>query len=429
MGIWHAVKRAFLGNLRIARDPRTLEDVIRETFGGGETESGEYVSDERAMRCAAVYACVRVLAESVAQLPLMLYRSREDGGKDRLVDHPLYRLLHYQPNLWQTSFEFREYAMAALLLRGNFYALKNMTGPPERAKLVELLPIHPAYVSTEQDERWRLRYTIRFPGKGAQEVPEGNILHVRGLSMDGVTGLSPISYMRESIGLSIAAEKHGARVFKNGARPGGVLTTPKTLSDEAFKRLKEEWQEAFSGRNVHRTAILEEGTKWEKMGMTNEDAQYLETRKFQRSEIAGIFRVPAHLINDLEKATFSNIEHQSQSFVSYSLTPWLVRFEQVFWRDLLTEQEKRDGLYVKFNVDGLLRGDAKSRAEALKIQREWGIINANEWRALEEMNPRDGGDVYLTPMNMRRDGEDPEDAGQRETGGRTQAPPRPTRPS
>jgi HK97 family phage portal protein len=292
--------------------------------------------------------------------------------------------------------------MACLTLRGNFYAIKNRIGRGDRRRIVELLPVHPRYVEVKQDERWRLSYKIRFPGKAAWEIAPENILHVRGLSLDGVTGLSPIGYMRESIGLSLAAEKHGARLFKNGARPGGVLTVPGKLSDEAFARLKEQWQESFAGANVHKTAVLEEGASWAQLGMSNEDAQFLETRKFQRSEIAGIFRVPAHMVNDLERATFSNIEHMSRSFVTYSLMPWLVRMEQALWRDLLTEDEKRQGLYFKHNADGLLRGDSKSRAESLKTMREWGVINANEWRELEDMNPREdeGGETYLEPLNM-----------------------------
>lgn len=406
MGIIGTLKKHFFQQeAKVAADPRTLEDMIREFFGGGETVSGEYVSEEKAMRCAAVYSCVRVIAESVAQLPLMVYRPRETGGKDRLTTHPLYRILNYQPNGWQTSFEFREYAMACLTLRGNFYALHNYIGRPGRRRIAELLPVHPGYVSVEQDGKWRVGYKVKFPGQAQIEVPTGNILHVRGLSLDGVTGMSPISYMRESIGLSLAAEKHGARIFKNGARPGGVLTVPGQLSVEAFNRPKSQWEESFAGSNVQKTAVLEDGTKWEQLGMSNEDAQYLETRKYQRSEIAGIFRVPAHMINDLEKATFNNIEQQSQSFVTYSLMPWLVRLEQAYWRDLLTEEEKNHGIYFKHKVDGFLRGDAKSRAEALKIQREWGIINANEWRELEDLNPREdeGGETYLEPMNMRGD--------------------------
>lgn len=406
MSFFSRLKAAYKA-LKVAGDPDSLESMIRNAMGGGPTESGEHVTPLRAMQNAAVFSCVRVLGESVAQLPFGIYQTRDDGGSDKEVTHPLYRLLHYQPNDWQTSFEFREYLMACLNLRGNFYAFKNIVGSGSRRRVAELLPLPPDSVTPRQDENWCVSYEVRFPGKGTQVLPKGNMLHIKGLSLDGFTGVSPIRYQRESIGLAMAAEKHGARTFKNGALPGGILYHPKQLTDKAAERLKESWEASYSGENTGKTAILEDGMKWEKMSMTNEDAQYLETRKFQRSEIAGIYRVPAHMINDLEKATFSNIEHQALSFVVYSLTPWLVRIEQAFWRDLLTREEQEKGLYFRLNVDGLLRGDSKSRATALQIQRQNGIINANEWRSLENMNPIEGGDVYLTPLNMRQDGVDP----------------------
>jgi HK97 family phage portal protein len=406
MGFFSRVKTVY-NALKIAGSPDSLESMILNTFGGGPTESGEHVTPLRAMQNAAVYSCVRVLGESVAQLPFGIYKSRDDGGSDKRPDHPLYRLIHHQPNEWQTSFEFREYLMACLNLRGNFYAFKNVVGSGSRKRIIELLPLPPDTVKPKQDDKWNITYEVRFPNRDIQLVPKGNIIHVKGLSLDGFTGVSPIRYQRESIGLAMAAEKHGARTFKNGALPGGVLKHPKHLTEDAARRLKESWEACYGGENMGKTAVLEDGMEWVKMSMTNEDAQYLETRKYQRSEIAGIYRVPAHMINDLEKATFSNIEHQALDFVVHSLTPWLVRIEQAFWRDLLTADEQDQGYYFRFNVDGLLRGDSKSRAEALKIQRQNGIINANEWRALENMNPIEGGDVYLTPLNMRQDGVDP----------------------
>jgi HK97 family phage portal protein len=406
MKIFDRLKAAYKA-LKIATNPEQLEEMIRGVYGGGPTESGESVTPTRAMQQAAVFTCVRVLGESVAQLPFNLYRSRDDGGSDKMTTHPLYRLLHYQPNEWQTSFEFREYLMACLNLRGNFYAFKNYVGSGRNRKIAELLPLHPDTVTVVQDEKRNILYEVQIPNAAKQTVPQKNMLHIKGLSLDGVAGVSPIRYQREAIGLAMAAEKHGARVFKNGARPSVILKHPGSLTDEAAQRLKNNWETAYGGENVGKTAVLENGMGVETISMTNEDAQYLETRKFQRSEIAGIYRVPAHLVNDLEKATFSNIEHQSVNFVVHSLNPWLVRIEQAIWRDLLTPEEQAEGYYTRFNVDGLLRGDSKSRAEALKIQRENGIINANEWRALENMNPIDGGDVYLTPLNMRQNGVDP----------------------
>jgi len=406
MKIFDRLKAAYKA-LKIATNPEQLEEMIRGVFGSGATESGETVSPARAMQQAAVFTCVRVLGESVAQLPFNLYRSRDDGGSDKMTSHPLHRLLHYQPNDWMTSFEFREYLMACLNLRGNFYAFKNYVGSGKNRKIAELLPFHPDTVTVIQDEKRNILYEVQLPKADKQIVPQKNMLHIKGLSLDGITGVSPIRYQREAIGLAMAAEKHGARMFKNGARPSVILKHPGSLTEEAAERLKNNWESAYGGENVGKTAVLENGMGVETISMTNEDAQYLETRKFQRSEIAGIYRVPAHLVNDLEKATFSNIEHQSVNFVVHSLNPWLVRIEQAIWRDLLTPEEQAEGYYTRFNVDGLLRGDSKSRAEALKIQRENGIINANEWRALENMNPIDGGDVYLTPLNMRQNGVDP----------------------
>jgi HK97 family phage portal protein len=408
MKILNRLKAAYKA-LTIATNANELEKMIRSVMGGGPTESGEHVSPDRAMQTAAVFTCVRVLGESVAQLPLGIYKSREDNGSDKMTTHPLYRLVHYQPNEWMTSFEFREYMMACLNLRGNFYAFKNYVGTGQRRRIVEILPFHPDTVEVKQDENWDITYEVRLPNRAPQIIPKSNMLHIKGLSLNGLKGVSPIQYQRESIGLAMAAEKYGARTFKNGARPSLVLEHPNSLTQEAAERLSKSWHEAYGGENTGKTAILENGLKVNKISMSNEDAQYLETRKFQRSEIAGIFRVPAHMVNDLEKATFSNIEHQSVEFVVHSLNPWIVRIEQAMWRDLLTLEEQNEGYFFLFNVDGLLRGDAKSRAEALKIQRLNGIINANEWRALENLNPIEGGDVYLTPLNMRQNGVDPDE--------------------
>ena len=378
-----------------------LDELLKSILlFGGATNSGTHVSPETAMRCASVYACVRVLSEDVSQLPFNICQHRRDGGSDVLYDHPLYRLVHNAPNDWQTSFEFREMMMGHLLLRGNAYAFINWIGRGESARVAELLPLHPDSVAVNQKPDFSLWYNVTLGDKVKTNVPASNILHLRGLSLNGYQGLTPIGYMRESIGLALATEKFGAQLFKNGARPGGLLKHPGKISKEAAARLKEAWTEAYTGDNAHKTAVLEEGMEWQSIGLTSEDSQFLETRRFQRSEIAAIFRVPPHKIGDLDRATFSNIEHQSMEYVSSSLMPWLVRFEQSYWRDLLTRAEQNRGLYFNFVPEGLLRGDLLARYQAYQMGITNGILNPNEARAKENMNPREGGDEYLKPMNM-----------------------------
>lgn len=390
---------------RVALTPREISDMISALRGYGESSSGENVTPASAMRCAAVFACVGILSESVAQLPLKVYKERPGGGKDVAKNHSLYRLLHSAPNEWMTSFEWREMGMADLCLRGNHYAFKTIV----RGEVRELLPIPAAAVTVKQNQDWSLVYKVNFGhGQGQQDVPAANMLHVRYRTLNGFEGISPIGYARESIGLSMATEKHGARLFRNGARPGGVLEHPGRMSDEAAKRFKEQWQEAFTGANVHKTALLEEGMKFNALTMTSEDAQYLETRKYQTEEIARIYRVPLHLIQSTEKSTSwgSGIEQMTIGFVRFVLLPWLVRWEQAIERDLLTEKD-RETHFVQHLVEGMERGDIKSRYEAYQTAIQNGIMSPNEVRAKENMNPREGGDDYLSPLNMRVNGEEP----------------------
>lgn len=401
-------KREQKGTPILARTPESIGELLRALTGYGEAASGEHVSPDTAMHCAAVFACVGVLSESVAQLPLKLYRERPDGGKDPVRDHPLFRILHRQPNPWMTSFEWREMAMTHLCLRGNHFAFINRVGGQVR----ELLPIPPDCVTVEQNADWSLTYRVNFgSGRGIETVPPGNMLHVRYRSLNGYTGISPIAYARESIGLAVATEKHGARLFKNNARPGGVLEHPGTMNEDAAARFMRQWQAAFTGENAHRTALLEEGMTFRALTMTSEDAQYLETRRFQTEDIARIYRVPLHMIQETTKTTSwgSGIEHMTIGFVRFTLLPWLVRWEQAIERDLLPDDE-RGNLSPSFLVDGMERGDIKSRYESYQIAIQNGILNPNEVRAKENLNPRHGGDDYLTPLNMRVNGKEPGDA-------------------
>ena len=370
-------------------------------FGGSmSTASGQTVNAESALTVSAVYACIRVLAESIASLPLILYQ-RTDSGKRRAVDHPLYRVLHDRPNRWQTSFEWREMMMAHVLLRGNAYSRIVST----RGKAVaELVPLHPDrvrpfwFLGSDGQEHICYLYT-KLTGEREYLLAD-EMHHWRGMSGDGLEGLSPITLQREAIGLSLATQEHGARLFSNGAQIGGFIKHPKKLSNEAFERLEKSLKEKYTGgENAHKTMILEEDMEYARIGMTADESQFLETRQFQVSEIARIFRVPPHMIGDLSKATFGNIEQQSLDFVIHSLRPWLVRIEQAMVRDLLSDKESAE-YFLEFLVDGLLRGDFKSRTEGYRTAIASGWMSPNEAREKENMDRVDGLDRYLAPLNM-----------------------------
>lgn len=372
-----------------------LGRLMMEIYGGGTSATGLSVTSESAMRVGAVYSCVLVLSQSVAQLPLHLYRE-EGENKKKDTENRLYQLVHDQPNEWMTSYEMKQLIMVHLLLRGNSVWLKTKG---TRGDVREIIPIHPDRIDEiVQDEYYRLSYKIRRPGNSGQvdTIPGSSLVHFRGISTNGFSGLNPIQYAREMIGLSMATEKHGAKLFANGARLGGILSHPGKISKQAADRLTESFNSSYAGvENAHRTALIEEGMTWSKVTMTAEDAQFLESRKYQRSEIAGFYRVPPHMIGDLEKATFSNIEHQDLAFVKHALSPWLMSTEQTFKKDLLTPAEKKSR-YFKYNTGGLLRGDTKSRYEALGIGIDKEIINPNEARSIEDMSPYPGGEEYRT---------------------------------
>jgi len=387
--------------------PRGILDLVRLTlYGGAEAESGEYVSPETALRCSAVYSCVGILAESIAQLPLKLYR-RTAGGKEEVEGSPLRRILGWKPNEWQTSFEFREMAMQHLCLRGNFYAYKVTDS---RDEVRELLPLHPDQVTVEQRPDWSLAYRITFNDGRQETVDKSRIFHVRYRTLDGVRGISPILYHRDTVGLALTTLKHGSRVFRNGALPTGILQHPGKLSKESLERLRESWEASYGGANSGKTAILEEGMTFTGLTMSNEDMQYLETRAFQVEDIARIYRVPLHMIQSVEKSTSwgSGIENMSLGFVQFTLLPWIRRFESAIWRDLIPDREK-DSLFPEFLVDGLMRGDIKSRYTAYQLAIQNGIMSPNEVRAKENLNPRLGGDDFLSPLNMRLTGPDGEE--------------------
>jgi HK97 family phage portal protein len=385
------------GTTRTITTSRDLEQFLLGI--GGTAGAGINVSPETAMRFSTVFACVKVIAEDVAKLPLHLYRRRKDGGKERATDHPLSWLMNTRPNPWMSSFNFREMGTGHLALRGNSYSVI------ERATLggavSALIPLHPDRVTVEQQADFALKYTLRRPGMDPKTFAEGEVLHVCGMTLDGITGLSPIAYQRDTVGLAMAASRFGSKVFANGAKMGGFLMTPAKFKDpKRADTLAADFDDKTSGENANKTVVLEEDMKWVKASMTSEDAQYLETRKFQRQEIAGIFRVPPHKIGDLERATFTNIEHQGMEYVTDCLMSYLVRWEQAMNYSLLTPKEQGK-YYFEFLVDGLLRGDIASRYTAYQTAINDGIMSPNEVRAKENMNPRqDGlGDRYMRSAN------------------------------
>lgn len=372
-----------------------------------DVASGVAVSANTASKFAPVFACVKVLAESIGQLPLNLFLRTGEGSKEKARKHPLYTILHDAPNEYQTAQEFLEMCIAHICLAGNFYAFVNRSSVS--GQVMELLPLQPSAVEPKQMEDYSIVYEITFPNGTKDILDSDQVLHIKNLTLDGFTGVSNITHARESIGLGMATEKHGAKMFSNGAKPGGILSTDKVIKKEDRETMREEWNLLHSGsENSHKTAILQGGLTWTQVGLNSDDAQFLETRKFQRSEIAGIFRVPPHMIGDLERATFTNIEHQGLEFVVYSLMPYIRRIEQRVLLQLIKESE-RVRYYAKFNVNSLLRGDMSSRANFYRTLFELGSMSSNEIRALEDLNPRDGGDEYYVPLNMI-DSEDTGDA-------------------
>ena len=358
----------FFSSLFRSRDaPQNRTVGSGYTFYFGGTTSGKSVTERSAMQMTAVYSCVRVLAEAVAGLPLCLYRYTEDGGKEKAIDHPLYLLLHDEPNPEMSSFVFRETLMTHLLLWGNAYAQIIRNG---RGEVVALYPLMPNKMTVDRDSNGQLYYQY---SRSSDEAPTlsgstvslhpADVLHIPGLGFDGLVGYSPIAMAKNAIGMAIACEEYGAKFFAN---------------------------------------VLEEGMKYTPIGISPEQAQFLETRKFQINEIARIFRVPPHMVGDLEKSSFSNIEQQSLEFVKYTLDPWVVRWEQSLTRSLLSTDEKKR-FFVKFTLEGLLRGDYASRMSGYATARQNGWMSANDIRELENLDriPAElGGDLYLINGNM-----------------------------
>ena len=376
-----------------AQSAKILQGLILEVYGGRETSSGIAVTEETAMRAMAVHSCVRILANSIAMLPCHLMQ-QVGTQRTKATDHPLYTLLHDQPNEWMTAPEFWGMCIAHLCLRGNFYALKAQING---GRIRELIPLAIGRVKeVEQDENFRLYYKVKRPGDGAEVdiIPGDRIMHIRGLVVNGYMGVNPIEYARESIGLALQEEKHAAKLFTHGARLGGVLSHPGKLQETTAKRIIDSFNENYASvENAHKTALLEEGMKWEKASMTNEDAQFLESRRFQKKEIVDLFfSMPLSLLMaDDTNPTFASAEQFNISYVTYALAPWTVNIEKAIRRDLLTDEEKGK-YFAKFNTAALLRGDTKTRYDAHKTAIDAGWKTKNEVREDEDYNPIEGLD-------------------------------------
>ena len=371
------------------------------SFLFGRTTSGKPVNERTAMQTTAVYACVRILAEAVASLPLHVYEYQDDGGKKLVHDHPLYYLLHDEPNPEMTSFVFRETLMSHLLICGNAYAQIIRDGA---GRVLGLYPLLPDKMDVQRDDRGNIYYVYSrnsdenpmFKEYGDIRLKAEDVFHIPGLGFDGLIGYSPIAMAKNAVGMTLACEEYGASFFANGANPGGVLEHPGVLKDPS--KVRESWNSVYRGvNNAHKIAVLEEGMKYQQIGIPPEEAQFLETRKFQINEIARLYRIPPHMVGDLDKSSFSNIEQQSLEFVKYTLDPWVIRWEQSLQRSLLLPGEKGK-YFIKLNVDGLLRGDYQSRMNGYAGGRQNGWVSANDIREMENMNPipdEQGGNLYL----------------------------------
>src|SRR5690625_1126523 len=371
-----------------------------DMFGGGRASSGAIVNEQTAMTYSALGACVRAIAKPVASLPLHYFERLDDGGRKRASEHPLYELLNSRPNPEMISQTFRDVMTAHGLTWGNAYA-EIQYGPDGYPKA--LWPITPQRVTVERNvDTGNVQYLVNLPNGKMVTLRKEQMFHLVGPGGDGLVGRSIISTFRESIGMGLSVTEYGARFFGNGAKPGGVLEHPERLKDEKqIDRLRKQWDDIHKGLdNSHRVAILEEGMQYKQIGIPPEDAQFLETRAFQRSEMAAIFQVPLHKIGDLQHATFSNIEHQGMEFYTDTLLYWLSLWEQTIQWKIVPEFEQ-NRYYAEFLVDALLRGDMTSRYNTYAIGKQWGWLNSNDIRRRTNINHiGSAGDIYWAPLNM-----------------------------
>ena len=375
------------------RDP-----ALADWFGGGATASGESVTPTTAMQERTVMACERYLSETIAALPLDLNERLQPHGRRPAVDHWLHDRLHTRPNVYQTSYQWRRLLMNWYLMRGNFYVLIQ---PSVRRPPFELLPLHPDRMRHIEGEDGLRSYVYNSQKRGPLPLRFGEVFHIGHMPGDGWKGRSVIEFARDTIGLGLVLEKFSGRIFRNQARPGLALKSKRKLSTEARQKLKEQIQDKFTGPNAYGVMVLEEDLDFETVQMTNQDAQTLQLWEMTGIGITQIFNVPPHKVKFMGRATWNNIESQNIDAVTDSLVPICFAWEQGISRDLLTDTESKR-FYAKFNVDGLLRGDFKTRQEGLAIQRQNGVLSANDWLEYEDRNPIDdpSGNMYFMPLNM-----------------------------
>lgn len=379
------------------------DPALMDWFGGRETIAGANITPKTALSISPWYACVRILAETIASQPFITYRRRTEGGRERATDHPVYRLLHDAPNPFMTAMEFIESRQAHLLGWGNAFAEIEWS---KAGRPVALWPLPPDHIRIQvmPDQLW---YYVRPPDGGPEiQLRQEQMLHVRGLSSDGVIGYGVVDLLRESLGLTQVEQEYRARFFKNDARPGGIIEYPGMLSDDAYRRYKQDWQEVYGGiGNKFRLAFLEQGLKYHDTAFTPEAAQFIEGRKFQKEEMAMITGVPLILLQGTEKATSwgTGIEQFLLAFAQFTIRPWNKRWEGRFNASLFTEPEQRS-FYVEALMEDFLRADSKTRAEVMQIWRRNGIVNANQWLEMENRNPipGDAGEIYVIEGNMTR---------------------------
>ena len=392
------IQRIFGLQKRISPAAVLNNPALVDLLGGRNTESGVRVDEASALSCATVWAAVRVISEGAASLPLITYR-RDGATRTRASEHPLYSLLHDEPCPGIGSLVFRESLFAHALTYGNGYAeieRRASDGVP-----VALWLLAPDRVEPYREVDGNIYYKVSQPKGGHVTLAGANVIHLRGLGGDGVMGYSVVRTARESLGLTLAAEKFGAKLFGTGARPSGVLEHPGRLSDDARQRLRGDYERLHSGLdNAHRIAILEEGMKWTALGVPPDDAQFLQTRQFQVAEVARWFNVPSSKLRDNTGQTYSSIEAENQAFYTETLRPWLIRLEQELQIKLLNTVERRE-YYFEHLIEGLLRADIKTRYDVYALAKNWGILSTNEIRERENLPPIEGGDQYLQPLNMQ----------------------------
>ncbi|MEC1437415.1 phage portal protein [Bacillus sonorensis] len=372
--------------------PSSVPEWVFDMFGGAKTASGKAVSESTALKHPDVFSCVNVLSDDVAKLSVHTFRQLK-GNIVSGMDHPIANLLYEQPNRYMTPFVWKKLMMIHVLTWGNGYSFIKTD---ENGLIKELVPLNPANTQPYLDPNTGILWYETIINQKPIELYSDEVLHFKGLTEDGINGLSPIRVVREHVGAQAAATEYNARLYKNDATPRGILKVPTILEPGAKEKVRGEWKRVNSGENI---AVIDAGLDYQSISMPLQEAQFVESMKFNKAQIASIYKVPLHKLNELDRATFSNIEHQSIEYVKNTLQPWLVSFEQEIKIKLFTDNEIKKGYYIQFNVNSELRGDSKSRAEYYEIMERIGAMNINEIRALESKNAINHGDRHLVSLN------------------------------